>query len=77
MVAQTPVATRLSGCIGKIGWLDLLHWAWKGGNWSITAQTSPRWRQRSEIRGPGRFPLGEVSGERFPRAAGQAEATRF
>ena len=25
MVAQTPVATRLSGCIGKIGWLDLLH----------------------------------------------------
>ena len=46
MVAQTPVATRLSGCIGKIGWLDLLHWVWKGGNWSITAQASPRWRHR-------------------------------
>ena len=38
-----------------------------GRNWSITAQASPRWRHRSEMRGPGRFPLGEVSGERFPR----------
>ena len=28
--------TTLSGCIGKIGWLDLLHLVWKGGNWSIT-----------------------------------------
>ena len=37
-----------------------------GRNWSITAQASPVWRQRSEIRRPGRFPFGEVSAVRFP-----------
>ena len=60
LVAQKPVAGCPPGCDCKIGWLGVLHWAWRGRNWSISGEASGVWRQR-EVRslehcGPGRFP---------------------